>query len=285
MFKNKLIKNNNLNFNYNIFIHGYVGMHLNNAGISYIDDVIYNKPDYCFIDWFSTGYISLTCIYKYLDTIMYKLNSINCQAIFLLFDSKNLNQERLKMYYVVIEYAKKYNIYYISLFNNENKNELLRDEVHTTDIGSEYYGNNIYENFLDNILNKKMPTINVLKNELCNIQVYDYNKIIYDKITISGNAKIIGILQNVGPFSGKIKLEYNNLTEFQTIWDIYCHYERDNILISVLFNGKLTIHNLNENIDTSLARRQIDWNTYNKCLKLKKIFYIGELRINENETN
>ena len=34
-------------------------MHLNNAAVCFIDEVIAQKPSYCFFDWFSTEYIKI----------------------------------------------------------------------------------------------------------------------------------------------------------------------------------------------------------------------------------
>ena len=130
----ELIKNSNINCfkDINIHIHGYGSMHLFNAGIVFINEVIQNKPDFCFIDWFSTRVI-LENPMIYLDTIIYKLilNNSNCKICFLLFDRLNICQDRLKMYDKIKNYAKQHNIYYIELYNIKDTSEILRDYVHT----------------------------------------------------------------------------------------------------------------------------------------------------------
>ena len=70
--------------NYNTHIFGFGGMHLNNAGICMIDQIISKNPKYCFIDLFVTLYdkIDRNTI-EYLDTIIYKFSKINCKLIFL----------------------------------------------------------------------------------------------------------------------------------------------------------------------------------------------------------
>ena len=50
--------------NYNTHIFGFGGMHLNNAGICMIDQIISKNPKYCFIDlfvgfFFSKGYCTV----------------------------------------------------------------------------------------------------------------------------------------------------------------------------------------------------------------------------------
>ena len=47
----------NLNPQFDVRPFGNGSMHLNDAGICYIEDVIKFNPQWCFIDWFSTGYI------------------------------------------------------------------------------------------------------------------------------------------------------------------------------------------------------------------------------------
>ena len=74
--------------NYNVIQEGYGSMQLGNAGICMIDKIILQKPNICFIDWFTPTIIynyNDLCIY--LDVIVRKLMLINCQIVFLLFDS------------------------------------------------------------------------------------------------------------------------------------------------------------------------------------------------------
>ena len=51
-FKNMIDLNQ---LEYNIIQKGYGSMHLYDAGIIKIDNIINENPSYCFIDWFSTG--------------------------------------------------------------------------------------------------------------------------------------------------------------------------------------------------------------------------------------
>jgi hypothetical protein len=77
-------------FNHPIKVFGYGGMHLNNAAVCFIDEVIAEKPSYCFIDWFSSEYIKINDeAVQYIDTLINKCSSINCKPIFLFFPFKD----------------------------------------------------------------------------------------------------------------------------------------------------------------------------------------------------
>jgi hypothetical protein len=212
--------------------YGYGSMHINDAGICFINNVICNKPNYCFIDWFSTGFIcSSDYIKQFIDTIVLKLIKINCTPVFLLFDRKDMCQNRLNMYDYVINYGNKHNIKYISITNNDNIDELLRDTVHTTEIGSLYYGKKIYDYFMINLINSQINDSKIIfpeKNQYYDIKVLQVNLTIYDEITLYGNAKIIGIYQKIGPYSGLVDIiTGDNITKY-LIWDQWCNYERNN---------------------------------------------------------
>jgi len=255
--------------NFNINVHGYGSMHIHDAGVCFLDDVVKNKPDYCFIDWFSTGYIN-NYINEYLDTITYKLQqNHDCTIIYLFFDRTDMNDERLEMYEVAKKYADSHNIYYIELYNNNNINELIKDQVHTNDFGSNFYAQKIYSEFMSRIYNKNLPKIIVDKTKYCDIKVLDYMKEINDKLVIKGNGKIVGIYQSIGPYSGRVKIN-NNIID---VIDIWCVYERNNIKISVDVNDHITIEVLKGKTS------EYSWETEPKCLKIIKIFYIGNIFI------
>ena len=78
----------NLNPQFNIKVFGYGSMHLKDAGICFIDNVLTTDPEYCFIDWFSTAYVdeakeNFEEICLYLDTILHKFYSKGVKLVFL----------------------------------------------------------------------------------------------------------------------------------------------------------------------------------------------------------
>ena len=201
---NNILVNNNNNYNFNIIQKGFGSMHLYDAGICKINDVISENPSVCFIDWFSTGFIvtNREYLYKLLDCIVRKLMLINCQVCFLLLDILDVCENRMLMYNHIIDYAKVYDIHYIELYNNQNVNELLRDTVHTNTQGALLYSSKIYDYFITHILNNSINYCNVPnENEYSNINCVKINKRVNSNITLSGNFKLIGIQQLIGPFS------------------------------------------------------------------------------------
>lgn len=273
----KLLENN-----INVSVFGYGSTHLNDAGVCLIDNVIKETPNYCFIDWFSTGFVCFNSyIYTFLNTIVYKFSQINCYLIFLFFDRNPMEENRIKMYDIVKEYCKNHNIKYIELFNNKNVSELLRDTVHTNELGSKYYANKIYEFYNNEIVNKNNIMINIPeKNKYCDIKSIEINKIIKDKIIFKGNAEIIGILQIIGLNSGIIEINNNNVITKYNLWDQWCHYNRTNMKINLIFENFLEINITQEKFDTSLCKNNdINWDSYDKYMDIKQIFYIGELVI------
>ena len=274
----KLLKTHNIDSN--VKKYGYGSMHIHDAGVCFINNVIENNPNFCFIDWFSTGFINNTnYIKQYIDTIILKLFSIKCIPIFLLFDRIDIDKARLDMYDYVIEYANEYNINYISIFNNDNKIELLRDDVHTTELGSNYYGTIIYNNFMDKIINLNFNTNKYpLKNMYYDINILDINDTVNNNIILYGNAKVIGIYQKIGLYSGVINIiNENNESEQHFIWDQWCHFERHNIKLSFDIKNKLIIKILNDTFDTSSCKHEIEWNKYDKKMEILDIFYIGSI--------
>lgn len=184
VFKKMLLENNNNN-NYNIIQKGFGSMHLNDAGLCKINEIIDLKPDVCFIDWFSTGFIPTEkgYFFRLLDCLVRKLMLINCKICFLLFDRLDFCEKRLIMYKNVINYTEIYNnIDYIELYNNENIKDLLRDSVHTNEKGALLYAETIYNYFLTNIINSNHSNLTLNnkipeENEYFNIKTLQINKL------------------------------------------------------------------------------------------------------------
>jgi hypothetical protein len=133
-----------------IEIFGFGGMHLNDAGICFLNKVSKTKPQYCFLDWFSTLYNECTektieCI----DTIVHHFSTINCQVVFLFLPYKNNDSKRI-FHLFCKDVLDKREIAYIDISKSaevENLEELLRDDLHTNDSGSKLYARLIAEIF------------------------------------------------------------------------------------------------------------------------------------------
>lgn len=259
-----------------VFRQGHSGMHLANAGICFIDEALKDKPICLFLDWFSpSSILTESNLNKCLDLIVRKCFIQSTVPVFLLFDYNPFSEMREIMYTNVIKYANKYKINYINLYKNENVNDLLKDEVHTTIVGAEFYGNNIFEFYSSQ---NKRPIVYEIpeKNELFDIKYKEIDITININISISGSFQLIGIYQDIGQFSGLIEKLEDGKKSSCKIWDIHCHYVRKNIKISTENECKnLIVNVLQDNFDTSICRRPYDFSNKQKYLRIYKIYYIG----------
>lgn len=260
-----------------VYQKGYGGMHLEDAGICYIDDVISDNPEYCFIDWFSTGYVEMNNLtYDYLNTIVYKFSEKNIKLVFLFLRETELDNNRKLFYDYCKEYLKKNNLRYIDI----NKcikfsKEMVRDNIHTTDYGSEIYASTIYNEFIkikdDIIIPKNIP-----RNIYCDIKRININKTFTKEFIIKGDCKIIGFSLIIGPHSGIVITQKSDLN-FNT-WDPWCHYERKHICIKHIdITNEETFIVSQDKFDRSQCRRQYDFSNILNVLKVVEIFYIGEI--------
>ena len=282
-FKN-IIKTNNL-YDLEIIQKGFGSMHLFDAGICKIDEIISKNPNLTFLDWFSTGYIEINSdkLEIYLDAIVRKLMLIKSNICFLLFDRECMSENILNMYDLIINYANKYNIHYIKLYNNSNVKELLRDSVHTNEVGAKFYAETIYDYFTKNMSNKDINYTNIPnENEYSIIKTLKIDRKIEDKIVLFGNFKLIGIYQTIGNFSGIVEIIKNNKDKtFFNIWDQWCHFSRDNIKINTNneFVNSFEIIITQNGFDTSLCKENKDFTLFKKYMYIYEIFYLGELNV------
>lgn len=258
-----------------VLVFGYGGMHLNNAAICYLDKVIATKPRYCFIDWFSTGYNSTDQkTEKYIDTIIFKLQRIKCNPIFLFLPFKE-NDQKAIFHCFCKEILKKRNATYIDIVgqtNNEPIERILKDSVHTTDYGSNLYCDIIADYFLNNTnLIKKITVIN--NTEFTDIRELEINKIFKNIIRLNGECEIIGFLLTIGPHSGLIKINNNYENYIENTWDRWCHYNRKHFNLAMSLSGNAELNILQDSFDTSECTKRNDFYTIRKKIILHSIFY------------
>jgi hypothetical protein len=279
-FKNMAVSSQ---LEYNIIQKGFGSMHLTDAGICKINDIINENPHYCFVDWFSTGLIITDKqeLFTYLDVIVSKLMLINSQICFLLFDRIDICNRRLIMYDHVKEYGKLYNLHVIDIHNNTNINELLRDTVHTNELGANIYANKIYDYFVNSIINTDTVYTNIPnENKYSNIKTLQINKEIHDEINMEGHFEIIGMLQKIGNFSGVVEIIRDGSNNYkEMIWDQWCHYTRDNIKMRIPTSNKIKIKILQDTFDTTLCKTNFDFSKCNKYMYIYEIYYLGNLCI------
>jgi len=254
----------------------YGGMHLNNAGICFIDEVLEVDPSYCFVDWFSTSYMDVSDeTIEYLDTIIHKFSQKKCKLIFLFLPSTNHN-ERINFFEFCKNHLERNNIYYIDL-NDEIKDlsGILRDSVHTTDFGSHKYCEIIFRKFIDNRNDISIPAITNFTKYI-DIKSLDINRTFNKYIELEGSAEIIGFLLSIGPHSGIVEIISNGSKSKVNTWDPYCHYQRMQIDLALIIEGRIRINVLQDDFDTSSCRRDYDFSDIEKKLIIHEIYYIGD---------
>lgn len=261
----------------NVHILGYGGNHLGDAGVCFLDNVIKIKPTYCFIDFFSTAYVktdNLTT--EYLDTIVYKLTNVKCRIVFLFMVRQDHDDEGTRTFYRFLkQYLNSRQLYYIDLNDHfKYSTELVRDTVHTTDIGSDKYAAKIYEIFKQS--NIMFPR-NITKTKYSDgIKILDVNKIFKNNVVLEGDCLIVAFYLSIGRNSGIVEI---NNTKHQ-IWDEWCHYERNHFnLPQTVVNKHLEIKILQDAVDYSKCRREITNDTgvdIIKELNIIGIYYIGK---------
>ncbi len=261
----------------NVKVYGYGGMHLNNAGICFIDNVLKDKPIYCFIDWFSTGYNETNQeTLDSIDTIIHKFNKKNCKLIFLFLPSKDIEKRR-KFHLFCKRYLGRRGNYYIDL-NSEIKpvmfNSILRDNVHTTDYGSDLYCKIISRKFKEN--NERITYAKeIKKTHLVDIKKLEIERVFTSLVQLSGKCKIIGFELTIGPHSGIVEVAYENMVEKYNTWDRWCHYPRRHFNLSLELTGHVTLKVSQERFDTGTCNQNYNFDVEKKKLIIHNIYYVG----------
>ena len=281
-----------LNPSFEVSPFGNGAMHLNDAGVCYIQDVIDYEPEWCFIDWFSTGYIvygrdmnevttveeDFEDIKQYIDTILYSFLSKNIKLVFLTFPDKTIDSrdgkvvEKEEIYKLINNYINDIGVPTIDISESfEDLRLVTRDGAHTTPFGSVQYAKLINEEFknIHNII--EMPTQYPERNEYCGVKRMELNFDVFDKLVLGGPCKIIGVAQSVGPYTGLLDID----GVIVNIWDRWCYYERRMVLLKFDVGELTTIKVLEDDFDRSVCEHSADWGT-KKQLKLTTIFYAGE---------
>lgn len=275
--------------NDDVRVFGYGGMHLNNAAICYIDRVLEVNPSFCFVDWFSTAYYAKDLNTKeYIDTIIYRFTKSGCKLIFLFFPKIDKNVD--DWYAYCRQYLQEKNVYYIDVnakVSSEKRDFILRDSVHTNTRGSKLYANIIYEEFNKNINNIKVAE-NITATQYTNLKSLKVEKLFIKEILLRGDARIIGILNTIGPFSGIIGLNIDDEDMYKvSLWDEWCYFAREHFNLSFTMKCKANLVILQDKFSTESCKYNIDFNKNSKKFYIHEIYYLGEklevLNINDGK--
>ena len=265
-------------FNCSVKTFGYGGMHLDNAAICFLDRIIEYRPDVCFLDWFSTSYNdtndkTIECI----ETIINKLKQVNCNIVFLFFAFKN-SPKKNDFYLFCKKILKNRNIAFIDINESIRKNDIeqiLRDDVHTTEYGSKLYSDIIYQQFQIIETSLALPK-QLYSTKYMNIKKLEVKKAFDKNLRIYGNCEIIGFLLHIGPHSGIVEVHQDNNSKKYNTWDRWCHYTRPHFNLSQTINGDIVISVLDDDFDTSNCKIKNNFNKVKKQLIIEDIYYIGK---------
>jgi hypothetical protein len=266
--------------NCKVQIFGYGSMHISDAGVCYLPEVLKYKPSYCFLDWFSTGIIkeeNLESIKNSIDYILHFLIKNKISPIWLIIP--DLTLDKTKIYKTINEYLTSQNQSIIDI-SKENKDwsKYLRDGIHTQEKGAEFYGKIVHEQFqLIKTNPQKTHAANII-NRIGNIKRISLKyREYYKEINLEGNGCVVGISQIVGPFTGMLIIDGKPFTN----WDRWCHFERKTMKMAFSVNEKAVITVLNDDLDTSTCREKCNW-IYPKKIIIKDIFYTGKIKITKS---
>jgi hypothetical protein len=300
MFKNA----NNINFN--IFSKHYTGTTIENAGVCYINEVLKQNPDYCFLDWFSSGFPICRddkgLLEKCMDAMFFRLLKNKCIPIVILIYridgevDEEISEKRILLYEFIKNYCKKYNIHCIDLYTHPDvlsmhaANKLLADNVHTLPMGAKKYAEIIEDYFYSYILDTEDNYILPPENEFCHIKNIQLNSNCLKSIEINGNGKLVGIGHVNGPHSGIIYINIDESEELKlNTWDKYCYVQRNATnTVQKNFINKIEMKISQEEFCRKTVSHQrglwkerlfkkVEWALYKKMLRIRDIFYTGQI--------
>jgi hypothetical protein len=190
-----------------------------------------------------------------------KLFEINCHPIFLFFYRKQMDSGWFQMFNYLKTYAKIYEINCIDLSGLEDADQYLRDSIHTNELGSKIYGERINERF--QMMKFKKCDSFPEKNKWSKVFQIDADFIATKHIKLEslGCSSIVGVLQEIGPYTEDIRCLSQNKEYMVTLKDKWSEkYDRTTMKINIDFCDEITMK-ISEN-------NKIVW---------KKIFYTGDV--------
>ena len=257
---------------------GFGGMHLSDAGICFIDKVVKSKPEICFVDWFSTWYINQDGKFNlYIDVIAEKLLKIGCRVIFLFcVRNKDVKISDWKTFYAEAKnYLKSEKFEYIAfdeILSGYPIEEILRDEIHSTEKGSRLYAETIYD-YLQN--HPQLPKAEVKPNIYSSISALPVKRGFDKELILEGDCRIQGFHLQIGPWSGIVNIKTDDACFKENTWDWWCYYGRDHFSFNLPIDGRATFTISDESFDTSECRDKFDFSKYKKKLVIHEIYYYG----------
>lgn len=245
--------------------YGYGGYHLRGGGVAFLNHIDFSDSvgEIALIDWFSTGDLSFDeNLSLAIDAVVSRLEMEGMVPVCLIFPHRKFD---VRSDYVDLckKYFQDMNVQYIDVEKEVYKlgvdlDSILRDDVHTNSKGAELYAEIIRENIGG--VNKNTSS-KCVSNRFNEIRSLDVNRVIKNKMTLSGDFEIVGVNLEVGPHSGLVSID-DGLTNFEVnTYDRWCYFYREHIN----FSGLKTKGELKFDISG--------------LLNVKEIYYLGVLEL------
>jgi len=207
-----------------------------NAGFYNIPRInnLEKKPEIVFFEWSTTGETEFDSLK--LNYFIKSLIISNILPVFLILPKKDtfkFNRHCDEQLYNISSNAKVPLLDLRDILISNNIDEVLRDNVHTTEIGAKLYAERI-DQFLTTFLFYESKNIQLEEVVDFNIATHDLNCTITEGQSLSflftsSQHSEIAISHTIGPYSPV--LEYvsgGNLISKTSVFDPWCYYERDN---------------------------------------------------------
>ena len=276
------------------------GSHIKDAGVCFLPQVLEKNPKYCFLDWFSPS-LDQYCsqqLKDYLQCIVRQLFEIKCVPILLFFNGDGSGhdfEKKIKIFnFIIEEICVKYNVPYIKVYEavwqlGYTDDKILKDAVHTNELGSTLYSSIIADKFEKIISQSAKIDFNLKpeKNKYIDIKSKQLEKTEVKSILIKGSAEVLGIFQKVGPFTGWVEVKIDGVSAGdRCLVDKHCYYTRDCFNLAYTFNTSLEIRLLDKPADYNICKNPVDYgvkdweayyNRHKKKLHFTELYYVGNI--------
>jgi len=205
------------------------------------------KPDIIFFEWSTTGENDFD-----IDKLYYFLNEMQVNDILPIFlilpkitEYKN-NRISDDQLYKISNESKVPLLDLRHLLSNNAHTDILRDGVHTTELGAKLYANCILE-FLESDISLTVKNLKIEKSLDYNISYYNVDlilneneKLIFDFKSKDINSEVVASLIK-GPSTPILEYVSNEVIDKKSFFDPWCYYERENFdtLISATTLNKI----------------------------------------------
>jgi hypothetical protein len=222
----------------------YGGCHIDDAGFYRFESALNDNISYVVFEWNTTG-LSIYNEFK-LAYLLQSVKNIGAKPIFLILpqEATIINQRNAESQVTYL--CERYDIPILDLragLSLEKFKLMVRDVVHTNETGAKFYSEKIID-FINHSINNKdtywaefdkfeNKSSEYLKSNLQSSEILlkkgDVLKIYVEKFN-DVYAELL-IRHRIGPFSPVVSISDGVLKKELSLWDPYCHYEREHFTL------------------------------------------------------